>query len=310
MKRRVASLLVVAFVCAARSAGAEGAAADDALIDRGVALREEGRDREALAEFERAYALRPTARARAQIALAHQALGDWVEAEKWLLDALGAADDPWIARNRAALDEALAVVRKHLGSIELDIRVAGASVTVDGVRAGTAPLAAPLRVVSGAHVVEIDAPGYERARRRFEVEPGAIAREVIALVALPAPPDSPASAQQAPRGSAAVWMASAAGGVFLTVGVVANVVRENNVAIYNDDSRCRFGGVYRDVRCGTNRQTAETATTVAIVGYAGAAAAAITAVTITLLRPRSAEKRSAVTCGPGAWLGIACSGAF
>jgi hypothetical protein len=53
----------------------------EAIINRGIALRLEGRDLEALVEFERAYAMNPTPRARAQIALAHQALGAWVPAE-------------------------------------------------------------------------------------------------------------------------------------------------------------------------------------------------------------------------------------
>jgi hypothetical protein len=55
---------------------------DDELIASGIALRKTGHDAEALAVFQRAYAARPSARAMAQAALAHQALTDWREQRK------------------------------------------------------------------------------------------------------------------------------------------------------------------------------------------------------------------------------------
>src|SRR4030081_1347046 len=61
---------------------------DEALIAQGVALRKEGQDADALAVFERAYALHPSSRAVVQIALAHQALAHWREAERGLIAAL------------------------------------------------------------------------------------------------------------------------------------------------------------------------------------------------------------------------------
>ncbi len=53
----------------------------DAILRKGNELRRVGRDREALAEFQRAARIANTARVNAQIALAEQALGLWVEAE-------------------------------------------------------------------------------------------------------------------------------------------------------------------------------------------------------------------------------------
>src|SRR2546422_8347826 len=50
-------------------------------VSRGLELRKEDRDLDALAEFQLAYGIRPTSRVRAQIALAEQALGRWVVAE-------------------------------------------------------------------------------------------------------------------------------------------------------------------------------------------------------------------------------------
>jgi Flp pilus assembly protein TadD len=47
----------------------------DALDQHGIALRRQRRDAEALEEFRRSYALRPTPRTLAQIGFAEQALG-------------------------------------------------------------------------------------------------------------------------------------------------------------------------------------------------------------------------------------------
>src|SRR5262249_16904585 len=78
----------------------------DQAIAHGVALRRERKDAEALAEFRRAYALSPTPHALGQIALAEAALDQWVSAENDLLHVL-VADDPWVARQRSALEIAL-----------------------------------------------------------------------------------------------------------------------------------------------------------------------------------------------------------
>lgn len=96
---------------------AQQAAADDVprpevtrLLREGVALRAEGRDLEALAAFEHAHALQPLGRVQAQRALAEQALGRLDAAAQHLVEAL-ASTDPWVARNRADLDRALATIR-------------------------------------------------------------------------------------------------------------------------------------------------------------------------------------------------------
>src|SRR5688572_17737468 len=68
----------------------------DKLIDQGVDLREQGKDVDALEKFKRAYELSKSARALAQMALAQQALGRWLEAEASLQKALEAKNDKWI----------------------------------------------------------------------------------------------------------------------------------------------------------------------------------------------------------------------
>lgn len=191
----VALMLVTALAAAPAPALAQTAPADAAaLVKQGLALRRERRDADALDAFRRAYAIDAAPRTLAQLALAEQALGRWVDAEHDLQAAL-AADDPWIASNRRLLGAGLAAIRSHLGSLDVEADVAGAELWVNGARVGRLPLAAPLRVEAGSVIVEVRAEGYAAARRVTSVEPGGSARETVHLVAVAGPsplPEPPA----------------------------------------------------------------------------------------------------------------------
>src|SRR5688572_26126191 len=107
----------LSIACAVALSLAGEARADDveSLIQRGIDLRRRGQDAEALESFRAANERRPTPRAMAQIGLAEQALGRWIDADLHLGEALSAGDDPWIVKNRGALEGARALVEKHLG---------------------------------------------------------------------------------------------------------------------------------------------------------------------------------------------------
>jgi hypothetical protein len=173
------------------------AAADDEappeadLIRRGVEAREQGRDQDALALFRQAFERYHTPRAQAQLGLAAQALGRWREADDHLRAAL-ASQDAWIANNRAVLEQALSVVGRHVGSLDVLANVNGAELSVDGRAVGKLPLSAPLRLAAGTSQVEVRAPGYTSVRRPVTVLAGELGRETFELVALPsAPPVAP-----------------------------------------------------------------------------------------------------------------------
>src|SRR6185295_1879926 len=129
----------------------------DGYIAKGIEARERGRDAEALGLFKKAFAIAPTPRARAQVALAEQALGMWADAERDLTAALATAGDAWIAKNRVALDGALATIRRHLGDLEVRGPDA-AEVYLDGLRLGTTP--GPFRVEAGRRTLEVRARGF------------------------------------------------------------------------------------------------------------------------------------------------------
>lgn len=180
------------------------AQADDyeASIKRGVALRREGKDREALAEFQRALALRETPQVLAQIGLAEQALGVWLGAEEHLQKALKGKGDPWLARNEATLRKSLAAVAEHLGGLEIWGEPASADVIVNGKPAGKLGVSPSIRVIAGTCSLLVHADGYEDLTRQIQVGAGGMVRENVQLVPSPqkrtltAPPPAVAAAPE------------------------------------------------------------------------------------------------------------------
>lgn len=138
-------------------------------FDQAIALVEEGSFAEALAEFEKAYSLRPNVTVLFNIAMTHAALGHAVEAvdvlEKYLLDGGNSIPQP---RREKALAE-LARQKSRIALLEFDIQPAGAEVRVDGNRAGNAPLALPVRVGLGVHKISVSREGYVPQERTVRV---------------------------------------------------------------------------------------------------------------------------------------------
>lgn len=178
-------LASAALACAALIASATAYAQEsaDGLIDRGVTLREQGHDAEALALFQRAHALSPSGRALAQIAMAEQALALWEPAEAHLVEALGRGD-AWVEERRSLFEGALAVIREHLGSLEIEGGVEGAEVVVGGETRGRLPLEGALRVPTGSVQLEVRAPGHAPYRDTLTVRPGQVTTARVAMAPL------------------------------------------------------------------------------------------------------------------------------
>jgi PEGA domain len=177
--------------------GPEKAGDEPSLIAQGVALRLQGHDAAAFEVFSHAWERFRTPRAQAQLGLAAQALGRWTMAETHLAGALQ-SDDAWVAGKRKPIEDALVVVRKRLGSLEVLADVDGAEVLVDGKSMGRLPLAAPLRLPAGTVVLQVQAGGHVPVQRSVMVEGGQLARESFQLVKLtPVIPLAPAAAAPA-----------------------------------------------------------------------------------------------------------------
>ena len=164
------------------------------LIEQGVTLRVQGKLEEALDVFKRAHALAPSARTLAQMGLAEGSLHRWIAAEDHLSAALASHDTPWIEvpRNREALEQALATVRSHIGTVKV-VGAPGAHVTADDRDLGPLPLASPLRLSEGPVHLKATAPGYGTTEVAVTIVGGGEQTVVLPLVALPsrAPPATP-----------------------------------------------------------------------------------------------------------------------
>jgi len=281
---RLSLVTVLVALLATRSSAANSPNGDQ-LIQEGLELRREGKDADALEKFQRAHEQTPSARALAQIALAEQALGRWVDAEAHL-DLVLEMKDPWLTERRSLLTKALAEVRTKLGTLEVHANQKGAEVFVDGSRKGTIPLA-PMRMSTGTHEVVLTAKGSKRTVRTVRVKGNATTLLDVELTpdrdsrVTEARQNRPKTERPTPSGDAtrastdrpaswqrtAAWIALASAGALLIGSVTAHVIREREAALYNDDSRCLRGTLSRLEACGDNKQAAETAQTFAVVGY-------------------------------------------
>jgi hypothetical protein len=298
-------VLLCAFGVACATIGMESTAraAPDSevgeLMAAGIQFRRQHQDASALDAFQRAYAIDKSPRTMAQIALAEQALGRWLDAERHLEQALKGESDPWIARNRALLREALDDVAHHLGQLDLEANVPGAELFLDDQPVGPLPLKG-MHVVAGKAVLEIRAEGYSAVRFEVQVPGAGVLQERVELKPLQTPADGAAPAAPLPAAIAAepqrtegsvqrttALVMLGGGGLLVLGGVAANVVREQALARFNDDGRCFYGTLTREQRCPQDKHDADTAGTIMAIGYAvgGVAVGASVVLLLTLPKP-------------------------
>ncbi len=319
-----ASVVFVACALATATAWAQpaGVAAPEdveAHLRRGVELRRAGHDDEALAEFVEAHRIAPGPRTCAQLGLARQAVGDWLDADRLLRESLASPDDPWVSRNRASLESVLAVTATHVGSLDVRANVPGAEVRLDGVTVATLPTREPLRVLAGMVSMEVSAPGHVTVLRRFVVDPGASVREsvelrpeapppvappvapvVVAPVPLPPPPvRRPRLVVRAPTRPwwrRWAWAPTVAGGAALGFAGVAIALREDAAVRYNTAAnRCPPSPSSSSGVCSDLASTASTWETAAWT--AGIAGAALLAVGVTMFALPTGGRREGVALG-------------
>jgi len=204
LRRCVACLAVLAALHVSPvKADSSGA---DALIQEGLNLRREGKPEQALERFRHAHELAPSPRTYGQMGLVEATLKRWTDAETHLSVALANTDDGWVHKNRAFLDQALALCREHLGDLVVT-GPAGAEVFVAGQSVGILPAVPALRVVEGSVEVTATAAGSEPFKQSVTIHAGKRASVNIAMspvivpspkVAEPPPPQTPEKELPAP----------------------------------------------------------------------------------------------------------------
>lgn len=173
---------------------------------RGLHLFEIEDNQGALAEFKRAYDLIPNPAVQFNLGLVYAALGQPVAA----VDALAAVLAGPVVLKPEQLERARTVKAEQeaqIGGLRVSTNVP-AEIEIDGVSAGRTPLAAPLRVAAGTHVVAVLADRRLPERREVNVVAGA---DVDLAIDLRPTGERPA----------AVWLSAAVPGAEVLVDGVA-----------------------------------------------------------------------------------------
>jgi len=176
--------LLVAVLLSATSLPVGAMAAEpsaDVLIEKGLGLRRDGKPEQALELFRQAHALAPSPRTFGQMGLVETSLERWVDGENHLAVSLANPDDRWVAKNRAFLDEALGLCRRHVGDLIVS-GPAGTEIFVGGQSVGTLPAVPALRLTEGAVTVSASAPGSKPFEQTVTIRPGARSPLAIDLV--------------------------------------------------------------------------------------------------------------------------------
>lgn len=231
------ALLILLASCFPQTLFAQSA---DALIDQGLALRQQGEDAQALPLFERAFAQDPSARPEAQLGLVQLGLGQFVAAELHLRQAL-ASSDPWVESNRAPLTEAHASAAEHLGTLEILGGLEGATITVNGEPEGTLPLATARRVLVGRCVIDVTAPGHRAYSTEVMIRAGELSRITVALVPNPVAEEAPTAGNHDVTAEGWFWPVILGSGALVVGGVILGVVLGTQSDPLESDN---LGGVF------------------------------------------------------------------
>lgn len=196
-------------------------------LKKGVELRRNGLDAEALEAFLRAHAIHPSGRTLAQVGLGRQSLRQWSKAAEGLEQAIE-SHDPWVEKNRAPIEQALATVKSHLGWL-LVSGPPGSHVWLNVIPVGTLPMK-ERRLEEGYYVVSVQRDGAKAWSDTVEISGGKLSEVAAAVEA--APPVADVVGQRAgldaagdAEGSRLGWtIGSGVVGAGLAVAVTGTVV--------------------------------------------------------------------------------------
>jgi hypothetical protein len=214
----VAATVLLAATASAQTPDAEA----QRLFADGVAAVEREDYATALVAFRRAFDLSGRAFLLYNVGMAHRALLEYPEAIdvfRRYLD-LGGPDVP---HERRVEVEALVVeMEANLASILVWVEPHGARILIDGRDVGYSPLAAPIRVAPGRHVLEARLEGHHDAGREFDVMAGE--RPTLSLALVPRAPDEDGSPGTGEESVVETWWFWTIVGALVVGGAVTAVV--------------------------------------------------------------------------------------
>jgi hypothetical protein len=141
-------------------------------FDNGVKLYGDGNYGGALAEFQAAYQLSPSAGAMQNVALCQKALFRYAEAATTLEELLTRYGQSVDAETARAVRDAIDELKALVGSIVIKVTPPDARVTVDGKTVEAGDLTVGIRLNVGEHTLGATAPGYAAMTRVIQVAGG------------------------------------------------------------------------------------------------------------------------------------------
>jgi len=212
-----AVILLLALVGGPRLARAQAKAADTAAIEdardrfrRGIELYREGDFRNALIEFNRAYAVAPNFRILYNVGQTCMELQDYACAARAYARYLAEADESVPPERRDEVLATLARVKRRVSNVSVAVNVTGAEIFVDDVSVGRAPLGAPVMVSAGRRKVSVSHPKYLPSTRTIDVAGGdtpVLRFELTPLTPAAAPQERREAPEPAPS-RAPFWIAA------------------------------------------------------------------------------------------------------
>ena len=330
MRRPLIWTLALAGALSAPLAGAPRAAlaADEsdaaALIERGLILRQAQRDAEALALFEKAQALAPSPRGQAQVALAQQALGRWVLAERNLRAALAVQGDACSTRgDRSSSARWPSSPRTSATSSSWGPRRGRCSSTASasrsptrsrtcGSRSGDAPSSSGWRARTRSRAPSRFSPARSSASRSSSIRSW-ISRSAVDYP-LPRPTPAAPTVEAGRTQRLLGWIALGGAGIFVATGVAGLAEREIAAGDFNGNASCTGQpSNHLSSQCSGWLDEGTTGQTLAIVGFVGGGVVGALSVALLATAPSSKARSAAVAfpCAPTSG-GAFCSlqGAF
>lgn len=182
---KTAALVIFLALATASAAHADDKAGAQKLTSEGLALLDQSKPAEALAKFERAYALYASPTLLLNMGTALRALGRHAEAANAYARWIQARTNP---QQRAEVEEILQELDAQVGVVTLDIDVSGADVTVDG--SSVEPAGKELRLEPGSHAI-VASKGGKTARATVQIRPGGNETVSLSLGSDTTKPDTP-----------------------------------------------------------------------------------------------------------------------
>lgn len=279
------------------------------LLATGRAARAAGDHAAALAAFDAAWQATTAPIARAEMAIEELALGRFALAETHATEALAFASDPEVAARASELAAVRDAAGSHLGSLDVGGPL-GATIAIDGVVAGTIPLAHLIRLEAGTHALHVTLTGFEPADAVVEITAGTSGRTVVRLTPFDERPILERTGETGDGQRIAGWAGLAAGGVALVIGGVALGVELDRDAFLRSDACAPISpGETRESRCADAASTRATYTDVARAMLLAGAVLGIAGVVLLLTAP-SEPTGVAARCVPSMAPGVVCEIVF